>query len=172
MKLISTITTALLTATIAITAQAHGPTPRKTDESVLIKTSPEAMWKKLSAACNIATWHPDVAKCEIINDTQHKITLKNGKSITEEIDEIAEADLTISYRLEGDIDVEALPISSLNGRIRLKAEDGGVRVTWIARYYRAFTGNEPPEGQDDEAAQTAIDQFVKTGLANLAATSQ
>ena len=172
MKLISPVLAMFLVATIATSAHAHGPTPRKTEDSVLIKTSPEAMWKKLTTPCNIASWHPDVAKCEIINDTEHKITLKNGKSFTEGIDELDQGNQEISYRIEGNIDVDALPISSLNGRIRLSAEDGGVRVTWIARYYRAFTGNEPPEGQDDEAAQNAIDQFVKTGLANLAATSK
>ncbi|MFA6179647.1 MAG: SRPBCC family protein [Candidatus Methylopumilus sp.] len=161
------IVVALLTALIATSAQAHGPTPRKTDESVLIKASPESIWKKITAPCSIASWHPEVAACEIITDKQHKITLKNGKSIIEEIDEMADTDMTLSYRLTGEIDMAALPVSSLNGRIRLKAEDGGVRVSWMARYYRAFTGNEPPEGQDDEAAQVAIDTFVKTGLANL-----
>jgi len=161
------IVVALLTALIATSAQAHGPTPRKTDESVLIKASPVSIWKKITAPCSIASWHPEVAACEIITDKQHKITLKNGKSIIEEIDEMADTDMTLSYRLTGEIDMAALPVSSLNGRIRLKAEDGGVRVSWMARYYRAFTGNEPPEGQNDEAAQAAIDTFVKTGLANL-----
>jgi len=160
---------ALLATFIASTAYAHGPTPRKTDESVLINASPETVWKKLIAPCSIASWHPEIAKCEIITDKQHKITLKNGKSIVEEIDEMADADMTISYRLDGEIDIAALPVSSLNGRIRVKAEDGGTRVSWMARYYRAFTGNEPPEGQDDETAQAAVDSFVKSGLANLGA---
>lgn len=167
MKISITLLATLLASLVATSAQAHGPTPRKTDESVLVNASPETVWKKLTAPCSIATWHPEVAKCDIITDKQHKITLKNGKSFIEEVDEMADADMTISYRLDGEIDIAALPVSSLNGRIRVKAEDGGVRVSWMARYYRAFTGNEPPEGQDDEAAQLAVDSFVKAGLANL-----
>ncbi|HRA28021.1 MAG TPA: SRPBCC family protein, partial [Acinetobacter johnsonii] len=100
-------------------------------------------------------------------DKQQSLTLKNGKKILQEIDEIATAEMTLSYRLSGEIDMTALPVSSLNGKIKIAPDAGGAKVTWTARYYRAFTGNEPPAGQDDESAKTAIDSFVKAGLNGL-----
>ncbi len=149
------------------TAYAHGPTPRKTDESVSIAAPAATVWKKLSTDCSIASWHPQVKGCEIINDKQQKISLSNGTFLLMETDQIDQENTTIFYRLSGEIDIAALAVSSLNGKLRVSSEADGSKVNWSARYYRAFTGNEPPEGQDDEAAQAAVDAFVKAGLSSL-----
>lgn len=162
----------LLGALIVNSAYAHGPTPRKTDESVVVKGSLDIVWKKVSEPCAIVTWHPQVKSCEVVSDKQQKVTLSNDKTILVEVDEVADAEKTISFRLGGEIDIAALPVSSFNGRIKVNVEGDATRVSWMARYYRAFTGNEPPEGQDDETAQAAVDAFVKAGLDNLAATSR
>lgn len=146
---------------------AHGPTPQKTDESVQVNATAEATWKRISAPCGLAQWHPQVTACEVVNDKQQKLTLSNGKQLLQEIDEVAAAEMTVSYRLSGDIDLEAMPVSSLNGKIKVLAEGGQAKVSWMARYYRAFTGNEPPAGQDDESAKAAVDAFVKAGLQGL-----
>lgn len=151
------------------TAFAHGPTPQKTDESVQVSASPDVVWKKIAEPCGIAKWHPEVSACDVVNDKQQTLTLKNGKKILQEVDELAAAEMSLSYRFSGEIDITALPVSSLNGKIKVAPEAGGAKITWTARYYRAFTGNEPPEGQDDESAKNAIDQFVKAGLAGLKA---
>jgi len=159
----------LLLAGLLLSAQvwAHGPTPQKTDESTQVNAAAEAVWKRVSAPCGLAQWHPQVTACEAVNDKQQKITLKNGKQLLQEIDEVSAADMTVAYRLSGDIDLEALPVSSLNGKIKVVAEGANSKVVWTARYYRAFTGNEPPAGQDDESAKTAVDAFVKEGLQGL-----
>lgn len=155
---------AMLSLSIAGVAYAHGPTPQKTDESIVVSAKPEVVWKKIIEPCAIAQSNTEVRACEIVNEKQQSITLNNGKKILQEIDEIAEAEMTLSYRLSGDIDMAALPVSSLNGKIKVTPDAAGAKVTWTARYYRAFTGNEPPVGQDDEAAKQAIDAFVKAGL--------
>lgn len=159
----------LLLAGLMFTATvwAHGPTPQKTDESVQVNAAADAVWKRISAPCALAQWHPQVTACESINDKQQKITLKNGKHLLQEIDEVSAADMTVAYRLSGDIDLEALPVSSLNGKIKVVADGSNAKVVWTARYYRAFTGNEPPAGQDDESAKSAVDSFVKDGLQGL-----
>ena len=162
----------LLGALIINSAYAHGPTPRKTDESVVVKGGLEKVWKKISEPCAIVTWHPEVKSCELISEKQQKVTLINDKVILIEVDEVADAEKSISFRLGGEIDIAALPVSSFNGRIKVSVEGDATRVSWTARYYRAFTGNEPPAGQDDETAQAAVDAFVKSGLDNLAATSR
>lgn len=159
----------LLLAGLLLSANvwAHGPTPQKTDESIQVGASAESVWKRISAPCALAQWHPQVTACEAVGDKQQKLTLKNGKHLLQEIDEVAAADMTVSYRLSGDIDLEALPVSSLNGKIKVSADGNNAKVVWTARYYRAFTGNEPPAGQDDESAKTAVDAFVKEGLQGL-----
>ncbi|MBF5038640.1 SRPBCC family protein [Methylophilus sp. 13] len=152
---------------LSVQAWAHGPTPQKTDESIQVNASADAVWKRVSSPCSLAQWHPQVTACEPVNDTQQKLTLKNGKQLLQEIDEVSAADMTVSYRLSGDIDLEALPVSSLNGKIKVAADGSNAKVSWTARYYRAFTGNEPPAGQDDESAKNAVDAFVKAGLQGL-----
>lgn len=158
---------ALLLTVIAAPAFAHGPTPQKTDQTAIVKSSPEAVWKQLSEPCAIKNWHPDVADCQSADPKKRTLTLKNGGKIEEEVDEILPAEMSISYRISGEIDAKALPISSLTGRIKVKAEGADASVSWLARYYRADTTNEPPKGMDDESATKAVNAYVKAGLAGL-----
>jgi len=159
----------LLLVAIALPAAAHGPTPRKTDEAVIVAAKPEAVWKQLSEACAIAKWNPEVSACNASAPNKRTLTLKNGASFSEEVDEQVPAEMSISYRLGADSEVKALPVSSLTGRIKVKAEGEGSKITWMARYYRADTTNEPPEDLNDEAAQTAVDGYVRSALQGLSA---
>lgn len=161
---------ALLSLAIAAPALAHGPTPRKTDESVSVKAAADAVWAKVAEPCGIAKWHPEVKACEVVDDKTSNITLKNGGKLQQQIDELDVAGKTINYRLGGEIALEALPVSSLTGRIKVEADGSNSKVSWMARFYRFDTGNEPPEGQDDETAQNAVDGFIKAGLAELEAS--
>lgn len=159
--------TALLLSGIIFPAYAHGPTPQKTDQTALINAAPAVVWKKLSEPCAIATWHSEVSSCESATPLNRTLTLKNGGKVQEDIDEILPAEMTISYRLGGDMDVKGLPVSSLTGRIKVVAEGAGSRVSWLARYYRFDTTNEPPKGLDDESAQKAVNAYVKAALEGL-----
>lgn len=163
---------ALLLSAIALPVLAHGPTPQKTDQSALIKASPEVVWKLLSEPCAITSWHPDVQDCQSDDPLKRTLTLKNGGKINEEMDEILPTEMSISYRLGGEVDPKALPVSSLTGRIKVKAEADGSRVSWVARYYRVDTTNEPPKGLDDESALSAINAYVKAGLSGLDSPSK
>lgn len=163
MKLIYT----LIFSAIAIPAFAHGPTPQKTDQTATVKASTDVVWKQLSEPCAIKNWHPDVADCISSDPKKRTLTLKNGSKIEEEVDEIVPAEMSISYRIAGEIDVKALPVSSLTGRIKVKTNGADSDVSWLARYYRADTTNEPPKGMDDESATKAVNAFVKVGLSGL-----
>ena len=158
---------ALLGMCISVSAYAHGPTPQKTDQTVRIKASPDAVWKLLSEPCAIKNWHPDVTDCQSTTPLTRTLTLKNGGKLNEEIDEMLPAEMSISYRIGGEVDIKALPISSLTGRIRVKADGTDTQLNWVARYYRADTSNEPPKGLDDETAVKAVDAYVKAALAGL-----
>ncbi|PPC83820.1 MAG: MxaD protein [Methylotenera sp.] len=157
---------ALILMAITAPALAHGPTPQKTDQSVLISASPEVVWKRLSEPCAIKDWHPDVVGCDSTTALKRTLVLKNGSKINEEIDEMLPSEMSISYRL-GEIDIKALPVSSLTGRLKVTADGANTKVVWVARYYRADTTNEPPKGLDDESALNAVNAYVKAALAGL-----
>jgi len=157
----------LLLIAIALPAAAHGPTPRKTDEAVVVAAKPETVWKQLSDACAIAKWNPELSACSASAPNKRTLMLKNGSSFSEEVDEQVPSEMSISYRLGADSEVKALPVSSLTGRIKVKAEGEGSKITWMARYYRADTTNEPPEELNDEAAQNAVDGYVRSALQGL-----
>ena len=163
MKLIYT----LLLSAITAPAFAHGPTPQKTDQTTIVKSTPEIVWKQLSEPCAIKNWHPDIADCQSADPKKRTLTLRNGSKIDEEVDEIVPAEMSISYRIAGEIDTKALPISSLTGRIKVKAQGADSSVSWLARYYRADTTNEPPKGLDDESATQAVNGYVQAGLSGL-----
>lgn len=151
----------------AMPAYAHGPTPQKTDQTALLNAAPDAVWKALSEPCAIAAWHPQVAECKADGQLRRTLTLKNGGRITEEVDEMLPGEMSISYRLGSSSEVKALPVSSLTGRIKVKAEGNKANVVWVARYYRADTTNEPPQGMDDAAAQLSVNSYVRDGLTGL-----
>lgn len=157
----------LLISAMALPAYAHGPTPQKTDQTVLLDAAPDMIWKALSEPCAILNWHPQVAECKADGQLKRTLTFKNGGKITEEIDEILPGEMSISYRLGSDSELKALPVSSLTGRIKVKADGSKANVVWVARYYRADTTNEPPAGMDDAAAQSAVNGYVSEGLMGL-----
>lgn len=158
---------AALLLAVACPSLAHGPTPQKTDQSVLLDTPPGVLWKLLSEPCEISRWHPEVAECVSPDSRKRTLTLKNGAKLNEEIDEILPEEMSISYRLAGDVDPLALPVSSLTGRIRIKMDGQNTQVTWLARYYRADTTNEPPKDKNDESALTAVNAYINSGLDGL-----
>ena len=49
------------------------------------------------------------------------------------------------------------------------AEGSGSKVTWRGAFYRAYTNNDPPPDQNDEAAVKAVTGVFKSGLENLKA---
>ena len=56
MKILWTIIAALL----ASPALAHGPTPIKVDELIVIAADPKAVWAVAGKFDGLANWHPDV----------------------------------------------------------------------------------------------------------------
>jgi hypothetical protein len=73
--------------------------------------------------------------------------------------------MTYKYRAA---DGGALPVTNYSSTISVKPADGGkALVEWRGAFYRAFPNNNPPPGQDDEAAVKAVTGVYTSGLANL-----
>ncbi|MBS7544653.1 SRPBCC family protein [Ancylobacter oerskovii] len=148
---------------------AHGPTPQRAEERVTIAASPDKVWALLASFGAIGDWHPLVKKVSATGGNaagaERVLTLEKGE-ITEGLDEIDPAERRLSYRL-GKENAEAFPVSFYTAAIEVKPSGGGSEVVWDARFYRADTTNEPPEGRDDAAAIAAMTDFIKQGLEGL-----
>jgi mxaD protein len=151
---------------------AHGPTPQKAKESIIINAPADAVWNEVKQFDAISTWHPDVKASQ--GDGKHEsggtrtITLQNDGQLVEELDYYNDQQQEYSYRLKTE-NVKAFPASSYSIELQVKAGDdaGHSVVTLKSRYYRGDTGNTPPENLNDEAAVKAMTQFFRNGLAGL-----
>jgi mxaD protein len=164
----------LLTATV-LTAHAHGPTPQKVEEKIDIAAPPDKVWGLIKDFGAISTWSPAVTKSEGTggngNGATRTITLKTGE-LTEGLDYYSEKEMSYLYRLSKE-KIDVLPVSSYTAEITVKpGADGGSLVTWVARLYRADTGNEPAPDKNDAAATKAMKAFITEGLTGLKAKAE
>lgn len=152
-------------------ALAHGPTPIKVDESIVIAADPKAVWAVAGKFDGLANWHPDVQSVKATGGdapgAEREITLKKGGVLKEGLDEYDPAAFKYGYRMS-DPNLDALPISSYSVTFTIEpAAGGGSQVKWYGRLYRGDTSNEPPEELNDDAARSAMSAFLRAGLEGL-----
>lgn len=156
---------------LASPALAHGPTPIKVDESIVIAADPATIWRIAGKFDGLANWHPDiesvVAKGGDAPGAEREIAFRKGGALKEGLDEYDAAAFKYSYRMS-DPNLDALPISSYSVTFTIKpAAGGGSQVDWYGRLYRGDTSNEPPENLNDDAARAAMSEFLRAGLKGL-----
>jgi len=164
---------ALLAAAILIGAStlalAHGPTRQKVTETATIKAAPDAVWNKVKDFNGMAAWHPAVEGSTATDGSKEgsvrTLSLKGGGQMVETLEGYSDAERKFSYRAK---DGGALPVTNYTSTLTVKAGDGGTSlVEWRGAFYRAYPNNNPPPGQDDDAAVKAITGVYQSGLANL-----
>jgi mxaD protein len=162
----------VLAASLSRQVSAHGPTPQKVEETIEIAAPPGVVWGILKDFGAISAWHPQVAKSEGKGGNaaggERTITLKSGGNLVDGIDEFNDKDMNYSYRLSKE-NIASFPVSFYSATISVKpaAKAGSSEVDWIGRFYRADTGNEPPEDKNDAAAIAAMKNFLSEGLKGL-----
>jgi hypothetical protein len=147
-------------------AFAHGPTPQKIDEKVVISAPIDAVWNKVSDFSTIAEWHPMVENVNVPEEGTRVLTLKDKGNITESLDDMDVDAHTMSYRLYEE-DIEVFPVSFYSVSIELVEAAEGTEMIWKGRFYRADTGNFPPEHYSDDAAVAAMTEFANSGMTSL-----
>jgi mxaD protein len=153
-------------------AAAHGPTPQKIEEKITIAAPPDTVWNMVKDFGALAKWHPLVAEVKGTPSNapgaEREVWLKQGGAISDSLDEYNAAEHSYSYRLSKE-NVDAFPVSFYSATLSVKpsADGKGSEVDWSGRFYRADTGNFPPEGKDDAAAVAAMTTFFKRGLLDL-----
>ena len=159
-----------LSAVASTPALAHGPTRQKVVETVTIKAAPDAVWAKLKDFNGLSSWHPAVTESPATDGNKvgsvRNLKLKGGGELVETLESYSDADKKFSYRAK---DGGALPVTNYTSTMSVKPGDtaGTSAVEWRGAFYRAFANNNPPAGQDDEAAVKAITGVYQGGLANL-----
>lgn len=116
------------------------------------RSAPDAVWDKISDFNGLHTWHPTVAKSEIVSGSSNKegavrlLTLKGGGTITEKLLAYDHEGRSFTYEiLEG-----VLPVTSYVSTVAVKpGNDGGSVVAWKGSFSRKSMAANPPAGEDD-----------------------
>lgn len=166
------LTLVLLSFLFPVISVAHGPTPQKANESIVINAPVDAVWNAVKQFDGIADWHPDVKASSgdgnNASDGSRTITLKNDGQLVESLDYYSDKDHEYNYRLKVE-NVTAFPVSSYTTNLKVTAGDDANNsiVSLKSRFYRGDTGNTPPDNLNDAAAVTAMKAFFSNGLLGL-----
>lgn len=159
----------LFAALLPLTADAHGPSPQKVEETVTIKAPPAKVWALVGNFDGWNKWHPAIqaSKAEAKGADKFRVlTLKGGGTLRERLKEKDEAGMRLKYEIvEG-----VLPVSDYYSVITVSpgSSTNESTVKWMGRFYRKYKLNPPiPPGQDDESAIKAVQGVYQPGLANL-----
>ncbi|MEC4748086.1 SRPBCC family protein [Methylomicrobium sp. Wu6] len=169
-------------------AFAHGPVRQKTDEEIVINAPAEKVWGIIKDYGDMS-WHPGISS--VANQEGNKkgavrvLTLVSGGTISEELKKYDEAKMSYSYKITemstaqtithagAEEHVPVLPVHDYAATIGVEAQGADkARVFWKAAYYRAYMNNDPPAEMNEEVANKAVDNVLKTGLTNLKALAE
>jgi mxaD protein len=160
---------ALLLTTLASTSFAAAPTLHVT-KSVTIHASAERTWDAIKDFGGLNTWHPAVAKDEIVAGKNNEVgaerllTLGDGGTIHEKL--LGHDDKARSFRysiIEG-----VLPVSDYSSNVVVHASGKDQStVTWSGTFKRKNTGDAPAANENDETATTTMGSVYQAGLDNL-----
>ena len=141
-------------------------------QTIEISAAPETVWGKIKDFNGLNTWHPAVAKSEIVSGTNNQkgavrlLTLQDGGTIKEKLlrYNYANKSMSIKYTIiEG-----VLPVSHYVSVISIKpGKGGGSVVEWYGKFQRKSQLAFPPAGEDDATATNTITSVYKAGLENL-----
>ena len=154
-------------------ACAHGATPQKVVETIEIAAPPEKVWAIVGDFAD-ASWRPEIERVEaqggnVPEKATRRLYYKRGGSLDERLVQYDGAAMSLRYIIER-ADINVLPVGNLSATLSVRGiADGGSRVEWKSRFYRAFPGGNPPEQFTDEVATDAVTRIFKTGLAALKA---
>lgn len=126
--------------------------------------APAALWAKIGDFNGLNTWHPAIAKSEIVAGTNNepgarrKLTLGDGAVIVEELAARDDAGMSLTYTIvEG-----PLPVSDYRATLSVAAAgEGSSKVTWSGSF-KAAAGTDPAK------ASEMIGGIYQAGLDNLA----
>ena len=173
--------TALALSLIALStphlAAAHGGTRQKHCEQIAIAAPPAAVWALAGDFAHPEKWLPAVesatAQGQGDKGDVRALRLRKGGVLQEKVLSAGPVDLNRKSRFPDPLDPAVLPANTFTVILDVKPNPGGGSLTTLkAAYYRWFTPNNPPPGQDEKAANTAVAELFRGGLAQLKALAE
>jgi mxaD protein len=161
---------------------AHGPVRAKMTATVTIDAPAAKVWEIIKNYDDMS-WHPGIKSVKG-DGTNNKgairtLTLANG-TITEELKAYDAAKMGYKYKITDmsstgtikhagqDESIPVLPVGNYAADISVEDKGGKAEVEWVATYYRAYVNNNPPAELNEEAADKAVTNVLKSGLEALA----
>jgi len=161
---------------------AHGPVRGKMTATVDIEAPADQVWDVIKNFDDMS-WHPTIKSVEATGGNSkgatRVLTLTDGNTITEQLKSYNADKMSYKYKIidmsvvktiqhSGQSeDIPVLPVDNYQGIIKVKKKGNSAVVTWIATYYRGYMNNNPPEELNEEAADKAVTEVLKTGLTSL-----
>ncbi|AMK79153.1 MULTISPECIES: SRPBCC family protein [Methylomonas] len=179
--------TSLLVSTVlflfAGLANAHGPVRAKLTATVTIDAPAAKVWDLIKNYDDMS-WLPAV-RSVTGEGTNNKgavrtLHLTSGGTITEELKAYDAAKFAYKYKITEmsssgtikhagqDEHIPVLPVGNYAAEISVTDKGGKAEVEWVATYYRAYVNNNPPAELNEEAADKAVTNVLKSGLESIA----
>ena len=178
--------TSLLVSTVlflfAGLAQAHGPVRAKMTATITVDAPAAEVWDLIKNYDDMS-WHPAIksVKGEGTNSKGaiRTLTLAHG-TITEELKAYDAAKMTYKYKITDmsstgtikhagqDEALPVLPVGNYAAELSVNDKGGKAEIEWVATYYRAYVNNNPPAELNEEAADKAVGNVLKSGLEAIA----
>jgi mxaD protein len=178
--------TSLLVSTVlflfAGIANAHGPVRAKMTATITVDAPAAKVWDLVKNYDDMS-WHPAIKSVKG-DGTNNKgairtLTLANG-TITEELKAYDAAKFSYKYKITDmsstgtikhagqDEPLPVLPVGNYAAELSVNDKGGKAEIEWVATYYRAYVNNNPPAELNEEAADKAVTNVLKSGLEAIA----
>jgi mxaD protein len=163
-----------LTMTVLASGHAVAAAPiLHVTQTIEINAPAHKAWKAVESFDALNTWHPAVAKDEIVEGTNNTVgavrllTLKDGGTIKEKLLAFEPKARKFRYAIiEG-----VLPVSDYTSTVIVaSAGKGKSVVTWSGHFRRKDTGPNPADNANDKTATDTITGVYQGGLQNLKKT--
>ena len=180
MKKIALLLPLLFLFTAAV--DAHGPVRQKAEEEITINAPADKVWAIVKNYDDMS-WLPGIKSTQADNGNNkgsiRVLTLKDGGTITEELKKYDDKKMSYAYKITemstaktithagAEEKVPVLPVDNYAATLEVESKGDASLVSWKAAYYRAYMNNNPPEEMNEEAANKAVTEILKSGLANL-----
>src|SRR6202790_2045200 len=144
--------------------------PLTTSKTITIDASAAKVWNAAKDFTGLNTWHPAVAKDEIVEGKNNTVgavrllTLKGGGTIKEKLLHFDPAGRSFKYAIiEG-----VLPVSDYTSTFVVKSVGNNKSsVTWTGHFKRKNVGDNPADTENDKTAVDTVSGVYQAGLDNL-----
>lgn len=164
------VTLMAIVATVSHSADAHGPTRQKVEESVMVNAPPAKVWALVGDFNGLNKWVPPVEASTATDGNKvgsvRTLSITGGEKLNEILESYDAAGMKLGYKMR-EPNIKVLPVNNYTSTIAVTPEGAGSKVTWRGAFYRGFLNNNPPAELNDEAATKAVSGLYKVSLENL-----